>query len=116
MAADSSPATTAAAVQMHEQQQQPQQQQQQNGNQFAVVLQFEHQLPAQHRPAAPKLKYMNRFGSFVARWWTVKAALQCMSDDELASAEVQQLLLVVQEMVRRANKAVMAQNLYACYL
>lgn len=82
----------------------------------AVVLQFEHQLPAQHRSAAPKLKYMNRFGSFVARWWTVKAALQGMSDDELASAEVQQLLLVVQEVVCRANKAVMAQNLYACYL
>uniref|UniRef100_A0A383WPF9 Uncharacterized protein n=1 Tax=Tetradesmus obliquus TaxID=3088 RepID=A0A383WPF9_TETOB len=82
----------------------------------AVVLQFEHQLPAQYSTEDPQLSAVNKLSAFVERWRIVKRVLQGMTDEQLGHAKMQQVLLVVQEMVRRANKAVLSDNVKVCYL
>jgi hypothetical protein len=56
------------------------------------------------------------FAEYVERWETVELRLRGMPAADLASRIVEEHLLVVQEMLRRANKAIMSDNVKACYL
>jgi hypothetical protein len=56
------------------------------------------------------------FAEYAERWERVEGLLQRMSVAQLESPPAQQQLRMVQEMLRRANKAVMADNVKACYL
>jgi hypothetical protein len=53
---------------------------------------------------------------YLARWQHIEQYLLQMSPDALAQKYVQQQLQIAQEMLRRANKAVMSDNIKACYL
>jgi hypothetical protein len=80
----------------------------------AVVLQMEHtmqRLLALQTTQAACLQCRNTFGSFAARWYVLEARLQALSPADLESSKQ-----VVHEMVRRANKAVMSDDVKACYL
>jgi hypothetical protein len=81
----------------------------------AVVEQCETWLHQGHHFPLQPLHGRFGFADYADRWWAVELSLREMSAVGLAS-HVQQQLLVVQEMLRRGNKAIMADNVKACYL